>query len=114
VNSQSGQQPHILVVDDDRRLRRSSRVPQKEGYIVTSCGDGLAALAAAADDPPDLVVLDLMLPGLDGLEVCRRLRAIAPIPVIMLTARGQETDRITGLEIGADDYASPSRSHRAN
>ncbi|MEO7837101.1 MAG: response regulator transcription factor, partial [Acidimicrobiales bacterium] len=65
---------------------------------------GDVALARAAADPPDLVVLDLMLPGIDGLEVCRRLRQAAPIPVVMLTARGDEGDRIAGLELGADDY----------
>ncbi|HEY4376675.1 MAG TPA: response regulator transcription factor, partial [Acidimicrobiales bacterium] len=70
------------------------------------------ALDRALADPPDLVVLDLMLPGLDGLEVCRRLRALAPVPVIMLTARGQESDRIIGLELGADDYVSKPFSAR--
>jgi len=74
--------------------------------------DGAAGLARALADPPDLVVLDLMLPSLDGLEVCRRLRAVAPVPVIMLTARGEEADRIAGLELGADDYVAKPFSPR--
>ncbi|MEP7055695.1 MAG: response regulator transcription factor [Actinomycetota bacterium] len=105
--------PQVLVVDDDPTVAEVvSRYLQKAGYAVTCCADGLSALAAAARNPPDLVVLDLMLPGIDGLEVCRRLRAIAPIPVIMLTARGEETDRIAGLEIGADDYVTKPFSPR--
>jgi DNA-binding response OmpR family regulator len=68
--------------------------------------DGRVALDRALAEPPDLVVLDLMLPGLDGLEVCRRLRALAPVPIIILTARGQENDRIIGLDLGADDYVA--------
>jgi DNA-binding response OmpR family regulator len=74
--------------------------------------DGVTALARATADPPDLVILDLMLPGLDGLEVCRRLRARGPIPVIMLTALGEESDRLAGLEIGADDYVTKPFSPR--
>ena len=75
-------------------------------------GDGLSALDRAREALPDVVVLDLMLPGLDGLEVCRRLREVAPIPVIMLTARGEETDRVLGLELGADDYVTKPFSPR--
>ena len=106
-------QPQVLVVDDDGTVADVvARYLQKAGYAVTCCADGPSALAAAAQNPPDLVVLDLMLPGIDGLEVCRRLRAIAPIPVIMLTARGEETDRIAGLEIGADDYVTKPFSPR--
>ena len=89
-----------MVVDVvERYLRR-------EGFAVTSVGDGTSALAHAIADPPDLLILDLMLPGLDGFEVCRQLRALAPVPVIMLTARGDESDRVVGLELGADDYVS--------
>jgi two-component system, OmpR family, response regulator ResD len=80
--------------------------------VVDRAGDGPAALAAAAARRPDLVVLDLMLPGMDGLEVCRRMRGQGPVPVIMLTARGDEDDRILGLEVGADDYVTKPFSPR--
>jgi DNA-binding response OmpR family regulator len=103
----------ILVVDDDRTVADVvSRYMERAGYVVESCADGPGALAAAQASTPDLVVLDLMLPGMDGMEVCRRLREIAPIPVIMLTALGDETDRIAGLEIGADDYVTKPFSPR--
>jgi DNA-binding response OmpR family regulator len=99
--------PRILVVDDDVNVSEVvSRYLAREGFAVETVGDGRTALDRALADPPDLVVLDLMLPGLDGLEVCRRLRALAPVPVIMLTARGDESDRIIGLELGADDYVA--------
>jgi DNA-binding response OmpR family regulator len=97
----------ILVVDDDPNVAEVvSRYLEVEGYSVETVGDGKAALDRALADPPDLVVLDLMLPGMSGLEVCRRLRALAPVPVIMLTARGEESDRVVGLELGADDYVA--------
>ena len=97
----------ILVVDDDQTVSEVvARYLEREGYRVETVADGRTALDRALADPPDLVVLDLMLPGIDGLEVCRRLRALAPVPVIMLTARGQESDRVIGLELGADDYVS--------
>lgn len=97
--------PRILVVDDDTNVSEVvSRYLVREGFSVEVVGDGRSALDRALADPPDLVVLDLMLPGIDGLEVCRRLRALAPVPVIMLTARGDESDRVIGLELGADDY----------
>lgn len=97
----------ILVVDDDATVADVvARYLRREGYEVETVGDGRVALDRALADPPDLVVLDLMLPGLDGLEVCRRLRALAPVPVIMLTARDQESDRVVGLELGADDYVA--------
>ena len=103
----------VLVIDDDPNV---SEVVEayltREGAIVSVCHDGESGLAAALADPPDLVVLDLMLPGLDGLEVCRRIQALAPVPVVMLTAKGDETDRIIGLEIGADDYVSKPFSPR--
>src|SRR5680860_1739069 len=82
------------------------------GFTVDMVGDGLAALEHAQLSSPDLVVLDIMLPGMDGLEVCRRLREKAPIPVIMLTALGQESDRVMGLELGADDYVAKPFSPR--
>jgi DNA-binding response OmpR family regulator len=84
----------------------------RAGYHVTVAGDGEQALRAAEETPPDLVVLDLMLPGLPGLEVCRRLRAAMAVPVVMLTALGEEEDRIVGLEMGADDYITKPFSPR--
>jgi DNA-binding response OmpR family regulator len=103
----------ILVVEDDPTLAEVvGRYLMREGYEVAFAADGAAGLDQAVATLPDLVVLDLMLPQLDGLEVCRRLRAVAPIPVVMLTARGGEDDRITGLEIGADDYLAKPFSPR--
>jgi len=97
----------ILVIDDDATVAEVvSRYLTRDGFTVEVVGDGCAGLDRALAEPPDLVVLDLMLPGLDGLEVCRRLRALAPVPVIMLTARGHESDRVVGLELGADDYVA--------
>lgn len=97
----------ILVVDDDPNVSEVvGRYLQREGFEVETVADGRLAVDRALAAPPDLVVLDLMLPGIDGLEVCRRLRALAPVPVIMLTARGDESDRVIGLELGADDYVS--------
>ncbi len=95
----------VLVVDDEPTVREVvSRYLELGGYRVAEAGDGPAALRAATAMLPDLVVLDLMLPGMDGIEVCRRLRAAAPTPIVMLTAKGHEADRIVGLELGADDY----------
>ncbi|MFE4632565.1 response regulator [Streptomyces sp. NPDC056773] len=103
----------MLVVDDDPTVAEVvTGYLRRAGYAVESVADGPAALARAALIRPDLVVLDLMLPGLDGLEVCRRLRAAGPVPVIMLTARGDEDDRIAGLELGADDYVTKPFSPR--
>src|SRR5258706_7200897 len=95
----------ILVVDDDARLAASlRRALAYEGYQVEVAADGPTALLAALDRPPDLVVLDGMLPGLDGVEVCRRLRAGSDVPILMLTARDSISDRVSGLDAGADDY----------
>ncbi|MCF2535817.1 MULTISPECIES: response regulator [Streptomyces] len=103
----------VLVVDDDPTVAEIvSGYLDRAGYLVDRAGDGPAALAAAAARRPDLVVLDLMLPGMDGLEVCRRMRGQGPVPVIMLTARGDEDDRILGLEVGADDYVTKPFSPR--
>jgi two-component system, OmpR family, response regulator ResD len=97
----------VLVVDDDRTVSDVvARYLIREGHQVEAVADGVVALERASARPPDLVVLDLMLPGMSGLEVCRRIRDIAPIPVIMLTARGEEGDRVIGLELGADDYVT--------
>jgi DNA-binding response OmpR family regulator len=96
----------ILVVDDDAKTVASIRLYlEHAGFHVIAAGDGRQALALAAARPgPDLIVLDLMLPGLDGLEVCRRLRETSDVPIIMLTARSTEEDRLEGLDLGADDY----------
>src|SRR5689334_22032887 len=103
----------VLVVEDDPTVREIVvRYLEDDGLAVEAVDDGLGALAAAEVAWPDLVVLDLMLPGLDGFEVCRRLRAQAPVPVIMLTARGDEDNRVTGLELGADDYVAKPFSPR--
>ena len=97
--------PHVLVVDDDREIRDLlARFLSTHGYRVTAAADGRAMRKALADWRIDLVVLDLMLPGEDGLALCRRLRGQSDVPVIMLTAMGEDIDRIIGLEIGADDY----------
>lgn len=104
---------HILVVEDDPTVAEVvTEYLEHAGYRVSTIGDGEAALRSAADAWPDLVVLDLMLPGLDGLEVCRRLHQRGPVPVVMLTARGEEADRVLGLETGADDYVSKPFSPR--
>ncbi len=100
-----GAMDHILVVDDDRDIRELlSEYLQKQGYRISVAGDGRAMRAAIAVAMPDLIVLDLMLPGEDGLTLCRELRSQSDVPVLMLTARGEEIDRIVGLEMGADDY----------
>jgi len=103
----------VLVVDDDPTVSEVvSRYLDHAGYRVDVLGDGALALAAALADPPDLVVLDLMLPGLSGLDFFTALRAVAPVPVVMLTALGDENDRLTGLELGADDYVTKPFSPR--
>jgi len=96
---------HVLVVDDDAEIRNLLReYLQKNGYRVTAVAEGKGMWATIDAGRVDIVVLDLMLPGEDGLTLCRNLRARSEVPVIMLTARGEETDRIVGLEMGADDY----------
>jgi two-component system OmpR family response regulator len=100
-----GTMDHILVVDDDRDIRELlSEYLQKQGYRISVARDGRAMRAAIAVAMPDLIVLDLMLPGEDGLTLCRELRSQSDVPVLMLTARSEEIDRIVGLEMGADDY----------
>jgi two-component system, OmpR family, response regulator RegX3 len=95
----------ILVVEDSEAILDAvTDALAVEGFDVRGISDGTAALATAQAEPFDLVILDLMLPGLSGTEICRRLRAESPVPIIMLTARDAEADRILGLEIGADDY----------
>jgi len=95
----------ILVVDDDApSVKMSSFLLREEGYEVTSTDNGLAALQLVEREAPDLVILDVMMPGLDGFEVCRRIRQKADVPIIFLSARGETADKVTGLELGADDY----------
>jgi len=95
----------ILVIDDEPKIVRLARdYLERSGYRVLPVYDGPTALAAARQEQPDLIVLDLNLPGMDGLDVCRTLRRESSVPIIMLTARVEETDRLIGLEVGADDY----------
>ena len=95
----------ILIIEDDEAiLRFLRRGLAYEGYQVDTATDGHMGLSLARDNPPDLVVLDLMLPGIDGFEVCRRLRTGGPVPIMILTAKDSVTDRVQGLDMGADDY----------
>jgi two-component system alkaline phosphatase synthesis response regulator PhoP len=104
---------HILVVDDEPAIQELVRFTlEREGFRVTGASDGWEALLVARRERPDLVVLDLMLPGLSGEEVCRALRAEMDVPVLMLTARKEESDRVHGLELGADDYVTKPFSPR--
>jgi len=103
----------ILVVDDEPKIVKLARdYLEKAGYRVLDARDGTSALAAARHERPDLVVLDLNLPGTDGLDVCRALRRESDVPIIMLTARVDEADRLIGLELGADDYITKPFSPR--
>jgi DNA-binding response OmpR family regulator len=96
---------HILVVEDEPQLAELiGRQLMAAGHTVNFAADGMAALESLERSPADLVILDWMLPGLDGLEVCRRIRARSITPILMLTARAEESDRVLGLEVGADDY----------
>ncbi len=103
----------VLVVDDEPIVRDIAvRYLERAGYATQEAEDGRTARRLLEQDPPDLVVLDVMLPGIDGLELCRWIRARSELPVIMLTARGEEADRIVGLELGADDYITKPFSPR--
>ena len=103
----------VLVVDDEPIVRDVVvRYLRREGFVTLEAGDGVAARALIAGGDPELVILDLMLPGTDGLSLCRWIRSQGDLPVIMLTARGDEADRIVGLELGADDYVSKPFSAR--
>ena len=116
VSPSDGARPHrrvILVVEDDPTVAEIVvRYLEREGFLVEWRADGEEGLDRALDLQPDLVVLDLMLPTLDGLEVCRLLHEALPTPVVMLTARGEESDRVLGLELGADDYLTKPFSPR--
>jgi len=106
-------QGRVLVVEDDLTLLETLEYNLAgEGYQVLTAADGLAALEVARQKQPDLIVLDLMLPGLDGFEVCRILRRETNVPILMLTARTDEVDRVVGLELGADDYLTKPFSMR--
>ena len=103
----------ILLVDDEQSIQTLLSYPlRKDGYHVTSALDGTEALQRFEDGRFDLVILDLMLPRLDGVEVCRQLRSRSQVPIIMLTAKGSETDKVAGLEVGADDYITKPFSMR--
>jgi DNA-binding response OmpR family regulator len=103
----------VLVVDDEPIVREVvTRYLRRDGFRTLEAGDGLEARELVERDEPSLVVLDVMLPGLDGLALCRWIRARSDLPVILLTARGEETDRIVGLELGADDYITKPFSPR--
>jgi DNA-binding response OmpR family regulator len=105
--------PRILLVDDEQAIQTLLSYPlRKDGYDVVQATDGEQALARFSEAAPDLVVLDLTMPKLDGLEVCKRLRAHSSVPIIMLTARTDEIDKVLGLEIGADDYITKPFSMR--
>ncbi len=101
----TGSKVTILVVDDESSLRETiAYTLRREGFVVETAAEGSRALAIARERQPDLVVLDVMLPGMDGLQVCRALRRESTVPILMLSAKGEELDRVIGLEIGADDY----------
>jgi DNA-binding response OmpR family regulator len=105
--------PRILLVDDEQPIQTLLSYPlQKDGYEVVTASDGREALQRFEEARPDLVVLDLMMPRMDGLEVCRRLRARSAVPIIMLTAKSEELDKVLGLELGADDYITKPFSMR--
>jgi DNA-binding response OmpR family regulator len=105
--------PTILLVDDEDAVQKLLTYPlEREGFRVVSARDGQEALDVFAAESPDLVVLDIMLPKIDGLEVCKRLRARSTVPIIMLTARDDELDKVVGLELGADDYITKPFSIR--
>jgi DNA-binding response OmpR family regulator len=111
--SKNEPQDRILVVEDDLTLLETLEYNLAgEGYEVISAADGLTALEVAREEQPDLIVLDLMLPRLDGFEVCRILRQETSVPILMLTARTDEVDRVVGLEVGADDYLTKPFSMR--
>ncbi len=111
--SRPGDTPHILLVDDERSIREPlAHYLVKQGLRVTQAGDAAAARTRLAAYAIDLIVLDIMMPGEDGLSLCRHIRATSELPVILLTARAEETERVVGLEMGADDYVTKPFSPR--
>lgn len=103
----------VLVVDDEETMVRSlSTLLAQEGYEIAAAMDGPKAMDAARAERPDLILLDVMLPGMDGMEVCRQIRAWSTVPIIMLTAKTAEVDKVVGLEVGADDYVTKPFSPR--
>ncbi len=109
----SDRPPRILLADDEQAIQTLLSYPlQKDGYEVVRASDGREALARFSEQPFDLVVLDVMMPRMDGLEVCRKLRARSSVPIIMLTAKAEEIDKVVGLELGADDYITKPFSMR--
>jgi len=105
--------PHVLLVDDEEPIRESLPYTlRREGYEVSTAADGITALELWRERSPDIILLDLMLPGLDGTEVCRRIRAQSDVPILMLTAKDSEIDKVVGLELGADDYITKPFSTR--
>jgi DNA-binding response OmpR family regulator len=105
--------PRILLIDDEQPIQTLLSFPlQRDGYEVVQASDGREALARFSEQTFDLVVLDVMMPRMDGLEVCRRLRARSSVPIIMLTAKSEEIDKVLGLELGADDYITKPFSMR--
>jgi DNA-binding response OmpR family regulator len=103
----------VLVVDDESNIRDVlCRYLAAEGFLTTQATDGDEALRQVVATPPDMIILDLMLPGLDGLEVCRRIRATSAVPILLLTAKGEELDKVTGFSVGADDYVTKPFSPR--
>src|SRR5690606_25930209 len=108
-----GRAPSIVIIEDEADIAAAVAARlRNEGFEVAIAGDGPSGVGLVAEARPDLVVLDLMLPGLDGLEVCRRIQADQPVPVVMLTARDDETDMLVGLGVGADDYLTKPFSPR--
>lgn len=113
VASNETSKPHVLVVDDEQPIvELIGGYLVREGFRVSSCFDGLAAVEAVRTGSPDVIILDLMLPGLDGIEVCRQVRTFSQAYILMLTARSEEIDRIMGLTVGADDYLAKPFSPR--
>ncbi len=110
---EEGMAARVLVVDDEAQIVRVLRgYLERAGFAVLTAYDGVEALRLARQERPDLIILDLMLPGMDGIDVCRAIRKESDVPIIMLTARVEETDRIIGLELGADDYVTKPFSPR--
>jgi DNA-binding response OmpR family regulator len=109
----AAEKPRILLVDDERAIVDSLRYAlEQEGYEVLAAGEGGEALELARSKTPDLILLDIMLPGMSGFEICRMLRQESTVPILMLTARGDEPDRVVGLDLGADDYITKPFSLR--